>query len=552
MRDSGESVPTHPVRERLEKHLPPRLVQWLARPEVRLLGLNLAVTLVMASSSLTFFHPDEHYQVLELCGYKLGFTAESELPWEYAARIRPFMQPWLCYLIVSPLKFLQVVDRFTLAFVLRLVSGLVAFAALVQMVRVTTPWLRDAQANKWRLEFLTLAGFGPYLAVRTSSENLTASFFLFGFALLMAGRDPEARDARPTSRALDELGAGVLFGLAFECRFQTAILVAGFLGWLLFVARARLRTLGRILAGTLGPVIGAVFIDRWGYGEWTFPPLRYLDVNLLQGVAATQFGTKPFFAYLHVILPNLFAPVVFLMILGLLTCWLKRPLHVITWTTLPFVLVHSAIGHKEERFLFPVALLTLVACALALERRGEPSAGPVARLADVLTETLRRLKQTRAYAFVVVLNFVAMAFIAVYPLGWRPHLTFYRWVYDAVPAPVRFVAEAAEPYPPYPFYRRGPWSLEQLDRSALATLSPEAASVVYWLASQPFDAVDAPPPSVRAELVYSEFPGWQSAWLRQHVWPTLGRLRSWCLAHGVRSKRLTWISVYRFEPGGAR
>ena len=36
---------------------------------------------------------------------------------------------------------------------------------------------------------------------------------------------------------------------------------------------------------------------------------------------------------------------------------LRNSRHVVTWTSLPFVLAHIAIAHKEARFLFPLAIL---------------------------------------------------------------------------------------------------------------------------------------------------------------------------------------------------
>ena len=58
--------------------------------------------LVTAWFSNTFYFPDEHYQVLEFMALKLGITPASELPWEFAARIRPWFQPLVYFLIAKP------------------------------------------------------------------------------------------------------------------------------------------------------------------------------------------------------------------------------------------------------------------------------------------------------------------------------------------------------------------------------------------------------------------------------------------------------------------
>ena len=65
----------------------------------RSLIILTAVTVITAWFSNTFYFPDEHYQILEFMGHKLGITPASELPWEFEARIRPWLQPFLYYLI---------------------------------------------------------------------------------------------------------------------------------------------------------------------------------------------------------------------------------------------------------------------------------------------------------------------------------------------------------------------------------------------------------------------------------------------------------------------
>ena len=97
-----------------------------------LLGL---VTLVTAWFSDLFYFPDEHYQVLEFMAHKMGITPAAALPWEFAARIRPWLQPAIYYAIADPLRGLGMGDMFALTFVLRLLTGLFSLAALVAFSR---------------------------------------------------------------------------------------------------------------------------------------------------------------------------------------------------------------------------------------------------------------------------------------------------------------------------------------------------------------------------------------------------------------------------------
>ncbi len=146
----------------------------------RSLLILAAVTIVTAWFSNTFYFPDEHYQVLEFMGFKLGITPASELPWEFAARIRPWFQPLVYFLIAAPLRALGMADMFTIVFVLRLLTGLFSLAALAAFVRAILPTIEGQDEGRAFMRYLPLFGFLPYLFVRTSSETFSAAFFALG------------------------------------------------------------------------------------------------------------------------------------------------------------------------------------------------------------------------------------------------------------------------------------------------------------------------------------------------------------------------------------
>src|SRR3569623_1557610 len=105
----------------------------------RSLLILTGVTVVTAWFSNTFYFPDEHYQVLEFMGIKLGITPASELPWEFAARIRTWFQPLVYLLIAAPLRALGRTDMFSIVFVRRLRTGLSSLAGLAAFARTVLP-----------------------------------------------------------------------------------------------------------------------------------------------------------------------------------------------------------------------------------------------------------------------------------------------------------------------------------------------------------------------------------------------------------------------------
>jgi len=312
----------------------------------RSLLILAAVTLVTAWFSETFYFPDEHYQILEFMGFKLGITPQSELPWEFSARIRPWFQPLVYFLVAKPLMLLGLKDMFAIAFVLRLATGLFSLLALTAFVRAVLPTIEGEEEKRAFIRYLPLFGFLPYLFVRTGSETFSAAFFALGLALAIGKKSP-ARLAM----------AGLFCGLAFESRYQTGLLGLGLFAWLAVIGRARLSMLVAFIGGGwIALAIGAV-ADRWGYGQWVFPPLGYVDVNLVQGVAAHTFGREPVFAYLYLLPAQIFFAITLVLMAAMVCMWLRNPRHPVSWASLPFVLAHVAVAHKEARFLFPLAIL---------------------------------------------------------------------------------------------------------------------------------------------------------------------------------------------------
>jgi phosphatidylinositol glycan class B len=321
--------------------------------------------------SLGHHHPDEHFQILEFLNYKLGRTSADTLPWEFDARIRPFIQIAFYYPLVQLERAAGVTDPFTYEITLRLVSavlGIVAFATgLRYLVRrggfrsIPEPTGEHAITAK---AFLAMAVFAalPYLNARISAETVGASVFLIGAFLAAAALG----DRRP----LQVFAAGLLLGLGFYIRFQLAFMLVGLCAWIVLDKRKPLRAHPAmpvwLAAGFSGAVGIGIGVDRWGYGAWVFTPWRYFDVNLLQNRAA-QWGTSPWWDYLEIAASRLMPPLGLLLLVviawtSVRAFWKAPPgtrfeeQRLLACLVIPFVVGHSLIGHKETRFLFSLAL----------------------------------------------------------------------------------------------------------------------------------------------------------------------------------------------------
>jgi phosphatidylinositol glycan class B len=448
----------------------------------RSLLILAAVTLVTAWFSVLFYFPDEHYQVLEFMSFKLGITPASELPWEFSARIRPWLQPLLYFLIARPLSALGVRDMFTIVFVLRLATGLFSLAALAAFARAVLPTIAGEAEKRAFVRYLPLFGFLPYLFVRTSSETLSAAFFALGLALTLGEK---------SGRRL--VLAGLFCGLAFECRYQTALLGAGLLAWLVVVARARPRALAAFIGGGLAALALGTLADHWGYGAWSFPPYDYFHVNIVQGVAAKSFGREPVFAYLYLLPAQLFFAITLVLMAAMAAMWLRNSRHAVTWATLPFVLAHVAIAHKEARFLFPLAILATAFPVLGFSPR-----------LPLWRDSFARLwgwRNSWAAKIVTAISLLGMAYFAVYPFGIRPHMPMAQYLYRHWPGAVY---SFAPPFQSYPMYRPAGFQSAKLkDAAQLNALLDRGP--VFVMSQTPAMPPDLPA-DARATLLYSEFP----------------------------------------------
>ena len=443
-----------------------------------ILGL---VTLVTAWFSELFYHPDEHYQTLEFMSLKLGITPASELPWEFPAQIRPWLHPLLYFLIAKPLILLGLEDMFTIVFILRLATGLLSLTALAVFVRALLPTLEGEDEKRAFVRYLPLFGFLPYLFVRTSSEALSAAFFAIGLALTLGEK---------SNRRL--MLAGLFCGLAFECRYQIAFMGLGLFAWLAIIARVRPVSLAAFLGGGVCAMLLGALADRWGYGTWVFPPFNYFHANIVQDIAATRFGRELFFAFLYLMPAQIFVAITLILMAALAAMWLRNPRHVLSWTTLPFVLAHMAAAHKEARFLFPMAIMATAFPVLGFSPR-------LAR-GRALFVRIWSWRNSWAMKFVTAMSLLGMVYFALYPFGVRPHMPMARYLYRHWPGPVY---SFDNPFQSYPIFRPAGFRSQQLqDRQQLEALLDKGP--VYLMSRTPL-----PPPvpqGVRVTMLYSEFP----------------------------------------------
>ena len=385
--------------------------------KISLVGLLLIIC--TAFFSIGYYHFDEHYQIIEFVSFKLGLSPENSLAWEYGSKIRPWLQPAFYYQVAKIVEPFGITNPFTLALAFRLITGLLSWITLFLTAIWVVNSVKNPTLSKFFITILFTLCFIPYLSARTSSETFSGIFLTLGFLVTTI---PKQFSKFSFLGRIKYLIAGLLFGLSIAARYQIGFGVFGFLIWMLFFDKSKCNSIFQISVGLLIPLTLGILVDHWGYGEWTFAPWNYYKANIIDGVAAS-FGVSPFWYYPILMVYHPMMPVNLLLLIGLITFWLRFFKHPITWITVFFIFFHSLVGHKETRFLFPILLLSLMAWFMAYQS--------ILETPSYLSIKLRRFRFSKLFGFIILFNYVCLAFFALNNSEYN--VTVRRHIYNNMP-----------------------------------------------------------------------------------------------------------------------
>ncbi len=323
--------------------------------------LSLLVYLITAYFSEGYHHPDEHFQILEMCNYKLGNSSAEVLPWEFAAQSRQALPVFIAFVISKVLYFFQITNPFTIAFVLRLITALFAWYVLFKLCLTLLHHIKTKAGKNIFIGMTMLLWFMPYLSVRFSSENLASITFLFAIHLLL-----KPREASFSKKATVLANAGILLGFCFFFRFQMGFAILGLGLWLLLIHKMNWKSMLLLLTSSIIAMALCVVIDYWFYGNWVLTPVNYFVTQIMHNVVS-NWGVEPWWYYFYLYSIQVFPPLSIILFLFFVLGLYKNPKNLFVWILVPFILAHTAIGHKEMRFLFPMLFAFLYLAALGID-----------------------------------------------------------------------------------------------------------------------------------------------------------------------------------------
>lgn len=326
---------------------------------VACLALSALLRLYLAVAEFSLIHADEQFQTLEPAArYLLGFGTET---WEWENGSRSWIVPIFYMPVLALLKLSGIQGGIVAVAACRLLMALFSLVLLWRFYLLLRLRGMHSLARFVVMVFFALLPAMIYWAPTTFSDSWS-TFFLWA-ALTQAACFFHGH------RKHDAVIAALFFALTFLVRIQ--LLPWAGTALLIFFWQARSSRKEIFLAALL-PILGAGALDwySWGAPFWSY--YWNLAMNLLHG-AADSNGTMPWWAYPGLLAGNIGLPIFLAAAASYLFCFLsprrwERIDYLLFLPSLLHLLAHSAIAHKETRFMLPIIPLLFYCFGLTADR----------------------------------------------------------------------------------------------------------------------------------------------------------------------------------------
>jgi GPI mannosyltransferase 3 len=308
---------------------------------ITLVALALRVAAVLPDS---LHHPDEIGQYIEQA-HRIVF-GYGTITWEYRLGMRNWLLPLFFTLPMSLGHWLSPASELYLLLP-RLTAALASLAILWAAYRIG-----KAQSQRHAMIALVVAAFWfefVMFAAHTLSEPLATAAILAAVALLY----DQSAGKKVLALAGFLLGIGIL--LRFQYGLPSAIIALG-----LSSGSWKARFAPVVVGGLIAVAFGALLDLAMG-----MMPYSWILTNIYQNVVlnrSASYGVSPVGEYLTAL--GVYWGVAAAVILPLVLIGYKQH-RVLIWAAIANLALHSAIGHKEYRFIFLSTAIFVIVAALA-------------------------------------------------------------------------------------------------------------------------------------------------------------------------------------------
>lgn len=318
---------------------------WNEKPLLVILLLAIIFRLISVIFSKGWGMLDDHFLIIEPAqAWADGLNYNNWLPDANGGGSQPdghsFLYSGIHYLLFRLCGFLNFNDPQAKMYLVRFLHAAFSLITVYYGYKLTEKLSSREEA---KLSGLLLAIFWaiPFASVRNLVEVVCIPFMMLGIWYIYK--------ARETGRGRQlYLVAGIIMGLGFSIRFQTAIFISG-VGLVMLLSK-QWKPMLYFSIGVLLSIIsvqGIIDYFIWGY---PFAEMgEYIRYNI---EAANDYITGPWYRYLIFLSMFLIPPVSFFLFVGFFRVWKKHFL--IFLPVFIFVLFHSIFPNKQERFILPV------------------------------------------------------------------------------------------------------------------------------------------------------------------------------------------------------
>jgi hypothetical protein len=305
--------------------------------------IALGVRLVAAFFSKGYAYHDDHFDIIAIAQdwvYGLPTWLHQDLPPRHS-----MFYVGIHYGLFYLLDQIGLTQPNIKMLIVRLLHGLYSLLVVYFGYKITETLSGKRDARIVGL-MLALMWFMPFMSVRNLVEMVCIPPYLAGFYLLVK------RAGKVT--AIDYLGSGALFALAFVFRYHT-ILFAGGVGLVLLYQRqwrgVLFFSLGFLLVATL--IQGTIDLILFDYPFHSVVTYFFYNTENAQ-----NFSTGPPYRFLLTLLGFMVPPLSIFLLAGYARTARLAPM--LFLGGLLFFVAHSLFPNKQERFLLPLYPLFMI------------------------------------------------------------------------------------------------------------------------------------------------------------------------------------------------
>src|SRR5258706_12050154 len=143
---------------------------------------SLLIQILFCITAVGFYHPDQHFQIVEFSSYQLCEQSGVAGIWELSSKIRPTLQVYVFSAFIKGCRLINIRDAYLQLTVLRIIFGIIAF---VVFNLVCLYYFKNQRKVLYLvLLMLNLSWILPYTRTVFSSEMGSSVFFLQGFCYM--------------------------------------------------------------------------------------------------------------------------------------------------------------------------------------------------------------------------------------------------------------------------------------------------------------------------------------------------------------------------------